>query len=226
VRLEGQQFVAQYMGENGAESLTMPPRIVSAARCRARLRAANTQYIFTNKHTNNYRLVGTSASSISLNTGAKTVTLTVGDATDVLVGDILFWPMLAVAPSTAVATVPALRVTSKAGLVLTCAMLWDPALYNATYPHAGVLIAVYETAPGMAVTGTTANNSTSVTLVTPVTFFKNGDWITGNGLHANARVVSGEGLATLVLNRVATATASNVKLSSAKLQVLTMTDAF
>lgn len=217
----------QVVGESMTELNALPVRIVSPGRCRSWLRAANARYAFTNKHAANFVAVGAPVASVVLNTGAKTITFTVGATTDIQIGDILFWPMLAVAPSINENLVPALRITNIVSLTVTCAMLWDPALYNPTYIYtaSGVFIAPYEMAPGVSVAGTTANASTSVTGVTPTTVFKNGDWITGAGLNANARVVSGGGTGTLVLNRQATA-AATVRLSSGKLQVPTVTDAF
>lgn len=101
---------------------------------------------------------------------------------------------------------------------------WDRAgtLDSFLAANPGKLLVVGEFGMGSwSSTGNTANNSTSVTNVTP-NQWRNGMLIDGPGITPGTTIVSGEGTTTLVLSAIATATATGVTLTNDSAQKLSM----
>lgn len=68
-------------------------------------------------------------------------------------------------------------------------------------------------------TATTTNGSPNLTLVTPTTGWVNGMVVTGTGIPAGTRILSGAGTATMVMSANATASAAGVAITGAAVTV-------
>ncbi len=178
-----------------------------------------------------YVVCNCDASSISIS--GTTLTFTESILGEVQIKDILIWKMLRQGYSGNQWIVPAWKVTAVNRETRTCTAtaLYDIAQYDtvantmaATFGGQRVGILVHQWAPTQAVTGTTHTDET-LTAVTPAALI-NGDWVSGAGIPANTRVVSGGGTASLVLSKATTASAAGVTLYYGRLLVPMMTVAF
>lgn len=147
---------------------------------------------------------GATASATAL---GVTMTFTATDVTLVQIGDIYFWKIIKQYSGSTQRSVPAWIVTNIVGSVVTCQALYDVTFYDTVANNGGgttLQTPQYVWAPSGSALTCSMNNSTTITVVSPITVLKNGDWVTGTNLAANSRVVSGGGTATVVLNKATT----------------------
>lgn len=164
----------------------------------------------------------------------STVSFTAGSHPEqILVGDTLFWQMIQQGYSADKYTVPGLKVTSVntgTGAVV-CSMLFDPIEYdtaanwNLSNPNTMYGCPV-RWAPAQQLTCTTSTTSAVITSVSPTSCLKNGDYVTGAGIPAGTRVVSGASTASVTLSNTPTANASGVVLYFDRLVNPTTTPAY
>jgi hypothetical protein len=146
--------------------------------------------------------------------------------------DILFWTILPQGYSGQSGYwIPAMQITNvdPATSIVTCALLFDPNQYAPT-DSGGIAnlvgVAPNHWAPTQPLTCSTTSGSSVLTGVSPVTILQNGDFVTGAGIQANTRVVSGGGTATVNISQTATTTASGVTLYFGRLNKVTLTPAY
>lgn len=168
----------------------------------------------------------TSSATTAANAACVAMTFTATDITLFQLGDVILWKFLTQGGSVTQRTVPGWTVTNIVGSVVTVQPLCDPLSYDTVANNGGgtsLLIVQNQWAPsGSALTCTTAT-STALTLVSPITVLKNGDWVQGAGLVANTRVVSGGGTASVTLNKATSANASGVNIFFGRLFTPTIT---
>lgn len=221
VDVEREVGIERLYSDRQPRRYTLPSRILATYGTREVV-GKDAVYAYIAGRDNTY--FNSAISSISVDDEAGTVAFTASSAADFIVGDLIFWLVDTFAGGSY--NVPSLMVSSKDGSTVTCAMLFDPSLYDTEYAPTNAAIYVEEWAPGEALTGD-MNNSTSLTNVSPTTIVRNGDFIKGDGIPDNARVVSGAGTSTLVLNKTTTGgSATGVDLYFGRLHTYTTNAAF
>lgn len=168
------------------------------------------------------------ASSATASATAQNVGLTFNatDVTLVQVNDIFLWKMVTQGNSAVQRVVPGWIVTGIVGSVVTCAPLFDSTEFDTVGNNGGgtsMFVCQIPWAPSGAALTCTTSTSVNLTLVSPISVLKNGDWVNGAGLAANSRVVSGGGTANITLNKATSASAAGVALSFGRFQTATMT---
>jgi hypothetical protein len=182
----------------------------------------NLEYIFL-PYSNQPSIAVFGVSSLTF-TGSS-VTFNCTNIAQLMVGDILFWSLLAQGYSLNRATVPALKIASIAGNSVTCSLLFDPAQYDTAANQLTTIevwVAPNHWAPTQSLTCNT-NGTTTLASVSPVTILQNGDFVAGTNIPANSRVVSGGGTGTVVISQPTTTTATGIALYFGRLNAPTLT---
>lgn len=158
----------------------------------------------------NRPLSGTATTAATVQ--CTSLTFTAGDPTLFLVGDLLYWQMIAQGGSTLKNSTVGWAVSNISGSTITCLPTCDATQYDivANQPSTtSVYMPQYVWFPSGAAITATSSTSTSLTAVS-ATGIKNGFWLkdTGGFLAANSRVASGGGTGTLTLNKATTGSGS------------------
>ena len=218
VRATGQYSYA----DAAPRKFSLPVRVM-ATYFTSEVKDRNNTYKYVHGNDNTY--VISAISDVVVDKEAGTVEFTAATPADFIVDcTTVFWQCEARSGSMYV--VPALEVTAKDGSTITCSMPFDHDDYDDTYDPDYALIFVEEWAPGVELTGDVESGTPTISNVSPTTVVKNGDFIKGTNIPANARVVSGAGTAALTLNKNATGTASGVSLYFGRLHTYTTSAAF
>lgn len=202
-----------------------------------RVTDGNNEYVYQPQASNNVQHA-VAASRLTLSkAGVGAFTFTTGQ-THILVGDVLFWLMVPQGTSLNQWVVPALKVMNIEGTAVTCGLLFDPIQYDSVekwnlYNAGTMYIAVRQWAPAQELTCST-HDSTRITAISPPTILLgngqgiSGDWLVGEGIPPNTRVVSMNiKEATAVLSQPTTGgPASGVRLYFGRLYSPTLTAAF
>lgn len=155
------------------------------------------------------------------------LTFTATDPLLVQVGDILTWYILKQYSGSTKRAYPCWIVTANAAGACTAQPIVDATQFDTVANNFGgstLLLLQKQWAPsGGALTCTTDGTTAVITAVSPITVLSNGDWVTGTGIPANTRVVSGGGTATVTLSRNTTSAAAGTALHFGTLQQPTLT---
>lgn len=153
------------------------------------------------------------------------LTFTATDATIPMVGDMILWFQLKQYSTSTHRAYPSWIITSNVSGAITCQPMFDATTFDTVANNGGNLQLVQRNwAPsGSALTCTTDGTTAVITAVSPITVLVNGDWVTGTGLPANCRVLSGGGTATVTLNKNTTAANAGTALHLGTLQQPTLT---
>src|SRR6266436_5379747 len=184
---------------------------VSAHWSEGKLRDANNLYQYKPGAGDNYINIGAQSAIVFTST---TLTFNNNDPSGLQIGDLIMWRFNAVGKSLVQHTVPAVQITGIVGSVVTCNLLYPLSYYDQTsnIGTTSVVVNEWASAPTAALTANTTNTSPTLSSVSPTTVLQNGDWISGAGIPANTRVVSGGGTATVTMSRNATATATGINV--------------
>ncbi len=195
------------------------------------------EYVFQPSASNDVQR-GVAAGKLTLSSaGAGALQFETSDR-HVLVGDVLFWRMRAQGTSLNQWIVPALKVTAITGARVDCRLLFEPAQYDTVaawneYNNGTVFVAVRQWAPARSLTCNLHDATTITALSAPGILIGNGpevagDWVLGDGIPPNTRVISVDAeTATAVLSQATTGgPATNVKLYFGRLYAPSLTPAF
>jgi len=156
----------------------------------------------------------------------------------VLMNDILFWRMRTQGSSLQQWVVPALKVSAIEGTRITCRLLFEAAQYDTVtawnaYNRGYMFIAVRQWAPAVELTCNMHDSATITQLSPPTVLIGNGpdvsgDWLLGDGIRPNTRVVSVDlRTATAVLSQATSGgPATSVRLYFGRLYAQQLTAAF
>jgi hypothetical protein len=155
--------------------------------------------------------------------GADAIGFTATNPADVLPGDIAYWKLRPQSGGTYAPLVPACRVASVSGASVRCTLLYERERYDsvaATEALTGtgsVWLAVEDWAPARPLACTVTAGRRELAGCTPAGLLRDGDFITGEGLAPDTRVVARGTTASPVLSRPATASGTAVAVHFGRL---------
>lgn len=143
--------------------------------------------------------------------GDTAITFAPANPAEVLPGDVLFWKLRPQTGGTYAPAVPACRITAVADGRARCELLYERERYDsvaATDQLLGtgnVALAVEEWAPAVPLTCDSVAGSRELAGCTPAGILRDGDFIKGEGIAPDTRVVAGGGTARPTLSKPAQA---------------------